>query len=284
MVRACDTPGALDALLADARRNALLVGPAGGTGEGMRAKVTSLAATGRALVLDADALTSFAGDAAGLARLIAGKGAVITPHEGEFKRLFSDLEPTAESVSGFPQGARPFPLQGFPPAAAGDADAPENVMPFNLPAAPHDSFPEVAGFAAARHPPPAPPMPPAVLAALQSDSKLEAARRAARLLGAVVVLKGPDTVIAAPDGRAAINANAPPTLATAGSGDVLAGLITGLLAQGMPAFEAAAAGVWMHGAAAALFGPGLIADDLPALLPRVLAGLDQAEGFVTPLR
>lgn len=104
--------------------------------------------------------------------------------------------------------------------------------------------------------------------------KLERARQAARLSGATLVLKGADSVIAAPDGRAAINATGSAALATAGSGDVLGGIIAGLLAQGMPAFEAACAAVYLHGRAGERLGTGLIADDLPEALPRLLAELD----------
>jgi len=184
-------------LLADKRRNAALIGPGAGTGPETRDKVFKILDLGKSAVLDADALSVFAAQPSDLFRAIRSP-CVLTPHEGEFARLFDT-----------------------------------------------------------------------------SGNKLERARRAAKTSGGVIVLKGADTVIAAPDGRAAINDNAPATLATAGSGDVLAGLVTGLLTQGMPAFEAAAAAVWLHGAAAHAFGAGLVAEDLIDTLPAVLARLQQ---------
>ena len=182
-------------LLEDTRYSAFLIGPGAGVNELTRARALAMLETGRPVLLDADAISAFAGDARILFDAIRG-ACVVTPHEGEFKRVFD---------------------------TGGD--------------------------------------------------KLTRARRAARRSGAVIVLKGADTVIAAPDGRAIVNGNAPSTLATAGSGDVLGGIILGLLAQGMDAFPAAAAGVWLHGAAACAFGPGLIAEDLPDLLPAVLRDL-----------
>lgn len=176
-------------LLEDGRKNAVLIGPGAGLGPETAEAVEAACARPGAVVLDADALTAMAG------RLPEGDGGarLLTPHDGEFARLF------------------PF---------AGD--------------------------------------------------RLSRARAAAAASGWTVLLKGADNVTAAPDGRAAISANAPPWLATAGSGDVLAGMAVGLMAQGMPAFEAAAAAAWLHGEAAKEFGPGLIAEDLPNMLPAVL--------------
>jgi len=201
MVRPVDGPVELSAFLEDSRLNTVVIGPGGGVGGGMRDLVAIALAGERASVLDADALTSFADNPASLFAAItarSGRPVVLTPHEGEFARLFAET-----------------------------LEQPDKA------------------------------------------SKLDRARAAASHSGAIVVLKGPDTVVAAPDGRAAIAANAPPWLATAGSGDVLAGMVGGLLAQGMPAFEATAAAVWIHGEAAAAFGPGLIAEDLPEALPPI---------------
>lgn len=204
-------------LLETGRCSAMVAGPANGVGEDTRARVAAGLMSGLPIVLDADALTSFADDPD---CLFEGCGAssqtddsrddldkctsdevrvVLTPHEGEFRRLFPDL------AVGLSRRGR-------------------------------------------------------------LDVALEAAERSA----AIVVLKGPDTVIAAPDGRVSINTNAPRWLATAGSGDVLAGLIGGLLGQGLSAFEAACAGVWLHGEAGHQAGCGLIADDLPQTISRVL--------------
>lgn len=200
MVKPFTVPEGLAAILEDRRKNAVLIGPGGGTGDEMRRMVEIALASGADVVLDADALTVFGSSADQLARLIGAlpdRPVVLTPHDGEFGRL----------------------------------------------------FPEAKG------------------------SRLQRARQAAKRSGAIVVLKGPDTVVAQPSGRAVINANAPPWLATAGSGDVLAGFVCGLMAQRMPAFEAAAAAVYMHGAAASDFGRGLIAEDLPDMIPAVFGRL-----------
>lgn len=182
------SPDALRELLGDRRKNAVVVGPGLGLDEMAFGRVMAVLAAPAAAVLDADALSVGGREPARVFEMIGARdGAVVlTPHEGEFTRLFGDVE----------------------------------------------------------------------------GGKLARARAAAQRSGGVVVLKGADTVIAAPDGRAVINENAPATLATAGSGDVLSGLIGGLLARGMPAFEAATAAVYCHGAAAQSIGPGLIADDI----------------------
>ncbi|MBB4199433.1 bifunctional ADP-dependent NAD(P)H-hydrate dehydratase/NAD(P)H-hydrate epimerase [Rhodoblastus sphagnicola] len=228
MLRAADSADDWRDLLADRRFSVCVFGPAFGTGRKTVEIAEVLLAAAEedrplALVLDADALTAFAPDWEVLAQRIKASAArvVLTPHEGEFSRLFSKKAETAPPVS---------PSERAPS---------------------HESLAQPADF----------------------TSKLDRARAAAEAVGAVIVLKGADTVVASPDGRASIAANAPPTLATAGSGDVLAGLIGGLLAQNMPSFEAAACAVWLHGEAGNLFGPGLIAEDLPDLLPKVLAGL-----------
>lgn len=196
IVRPAATAEAVKELLQDKRFNALLVGPGFGSGAATRTVVRLLLEAGRATVLDADALTSFGENPSELFGLLNDR-CVLTPHDGEFARLFPDLQ--------------------------GD--------------------------------------------------RLTRARRAAERSGAVVLLKGADSVIAHPDGRATIVENAPPQLATAGTGDVLSGLITGLLAQGMSAFDAAAAGAWLLGEAGQEGGTGLISDDLPELLPRLRARL-----------
>ncbi|WP_454627891.1 NAD(P)H-hydrate dehydratase [Bradyrhizobium cenepequi] len=211
MVRAVDNAIQFAALLNDRRLNTSVIGPGAGVGPRTRDFVHTALTAKRNLVLDADSLTSFADAPERLFEAIkASEGAqvVLTPHEGEFPRLFSDISN--------------------------------------------------------KHP---------------GRSKLERVRAAAERSGAVVLLKGPDTVVAAPDGRATIASNAPPWLATAGAGDVLSGIIAGLLAQGTPAFEAASIGAWMHGEAAAEAGPGLIAEDLPETLPAVFRRLYDGMGI-----
>jgi hydroxyethylthiazole kinase-like uncharacterized protein yjeF len=200
MVREADDARALASLLADPRKNAVLIGPGVGVGERTKEMVLTALQSNAALVLDADALTSFTDTPDRLFAAISSREApvALTPHDGEFARLFGDLA---------------------------------------------------------------------------SVPKLERARKAAQRSGAIIALKGADTVVAAPDGRASINAATSPWLATAGTGDVLGGMILGLLAQAMPAFEGTSAAVWLHGAAARAFGPGLIAEDLPEMLPTVLRSL-----------
>jgi len=199
MVQPFDDADRLVGILDDARKNAIVIGPGAGVSDATRQHAAQALATRRNVVLDADAITSFTADPHALFAAIGGP-CVLTPHEGEFSRIFS---------------------------ARGD--------------------------------------------------KLERARAAARQSNAVVVIKGADTVIAAPDGRAVVNANAPADLATGGTGDVLAGFIAGLMAQGLKPFRAAAAAVWLHGEAARLSGPGLISEDLPeALRPALRALKDQA--------
>lgn len=175
----------------------VVIGPAAGLTDATAQNLQALSSTGAALVVDADALTLFRGRAGQLFDSL-DRDDVLTPHEGEFERLF-----------------------------------------------------------------------PGLLA----RGREEAAEQAAAMSGAVVVLKGRETVIAAPDGRLTVNGNGSPWLATAGSGDVLAGMIGGLIAQRMDSFEAASAAVWMHAEAGGRFGPGLIAEDLPEQIPAVLAGL-----------
>ncbi len=195
MVKTFDDIETFNQSITSTRITSFLIGPGAGVSDHTRMQSLKLLATSLPVVLDADAITAFQDDVRVLTNYLHSN-CVLTPHEGEFKRLF------------------------------------------NL-----------------------------------TEDRMLAAQQAAKDCGAVIVLKGSETIIAAPDGKTIINDNAPPTLATAGSGDVLAGMIAGLIAQGMPAFEASAAAVWMHGEAAKLFGLGLIAEDLPGLLPQVLQKL-----------
>ena len=205
MVRPVDGAGELAEFLADQRLNAFAIGPGLGVGQATAEMVLTALSGERAVVLDADAITSFSGRPRDLAKALlqrGGRPTVLTPHEGEFSRYFGALDEKTKI-----------------------------------------------------------------------GSKLDRALLAAELTGAVIVFKGADTVVASPDGRAAIADNAPAYLATAGAGDVLTGMVAALLAQGMPAFEGAAAAVWLHGEAAAAFGPGLISEDLPEMLPGVYRSL-----------
>jgi NAD(P)H-hydrate epimerase len=231
MLKAADGAAQWREILRDRRFSALVIGPGFGVGSAtcdVIEAVLEAVEPGRrfGLVLDADSLMSWSPDWDNLARSLRNSGAeaVLTPHEGEFDRLFSKKAAIAKLA-----------------CQAGAEPSSEIFAIFSQPS--------------------------------DYEYKIDRARAAARAVGATVVFKGPDSVVASPDGRAAIACHAPPTLATAGSGDVLAGLIGGLLAQGMPAFEAASCAVWLHGEAANLFGPGLISEDLPDMVPRVLANL-----------
>jgi NAD(P)H-hydrate epimerase len=196
MTKVVKTTDDLIAFTADPRHTAVLIGPGCGVDDTTRANTLGLLAQEKACVIDADALSVFADDAAPLLDALDDR-CILTPHDGEFVRVFGGI----------------------------------------------------------------------------AGSRLERARAAAKACGAVVLLKGGDTVVAAPDGRATITTNAPPDLATAGAGDVLAGIAVGLLAQGVPAFEAASAAAWIHAEIAQRFGPGLIAEDLTEGMPDVLRTL-----------
>jgi hydroxyethylthiazole kinase-like uncharacterized protein yjeF len=218
MLRRCDGAEALAELLGDARITAICLGPGLGVGEGTAAlvEVALRASAARLLgvVLDADALTSFTEAPERLFTLThAARRVVLTPHDGEFARLFPDL---ADRLRAPPSEGPAF-------------------------------------------------------------SRLDAVRAAAVRAGCVVLLKGPDTVIADPDGRARVHVaaydRAAPWLATAGAGDVLAGMIAGFMARGLGASACAEASAWLHVEAARVFGPGLTAEDLPETLPRVFRDL-----------
>ncbi len=211
MLRKVADAAALAEVLADDRINAVCVGPGLGLGAREAALVDGACEHAPYVVLDADALTMLARKADPFAPL--HKGCVLTPHAGEFARLFPDI---AEKL-----------------------DAPATKGP--------------------------------------AYSKVDATREAAQRAGCVVLFKGPDTVIADPEGRCSINASvyerSAPWLATAGSGDVLAGFITGLLARGFSPMQAAETGAWLHTECALQFGSGLIAEDLPEVLPQVFRDL-----------
>lgn len=255
MLRPCPSARALAEILEDKRKNAVVIGPGASVGEDTRELVLTALKSGAACVLDADALTSFA------QRQDDGSGSIGFGFTGAARPTNNHPETLFAAIrTSF------LPSRGSS-SDGDDEEADENGGPLTpalsprkercVVLTPHEGefkrlFKDIAA---------------------SSTSKLDRARAAARVSGAVVVLKGADTVIAGPDGFASINTNAPPTLATAGSGDVLAGFIGGLLAQGMPAFAAACAAVWLHGECANVFGPGLIAEDLPEVLPQVLKDL-----------